>query len=280
MDNLTIETPEQIHLEFPLAGVGSRFLALALDMLIQASIASVMIIVAVVISVFLPSNFDSGGTWVFALLILGGFLVQLGYFAIFEAVWNGQTPGKRLTHLRVIEDTGRPITTYASVARNLLRIVDSLPGVYAVGIISALISSQNKRLGDYVAGTVVVHERPLEPKSATRWQPAPAQPASKPVPATGSVLGINPVPARTAQEVDPKAPSGYDAGLLSPGEFGLIEAYLMRREQLDGVVRSKMARQIVEKIASRLQVRPEDLTRSETLLEKLAVEYRNQVRYQ
>lgn len=280
MDNLTIETPEQIYLEFPLAGVGSRFLALALDMLIQASVMSVMIIIAVVISTLNPSNFESQGTWVLALLILGSFLVQLGYFAVFEAVWNGQTPGKRLTHLRVIEDSGRPITTYASVARNLLRIVDSLPGVYAVGIISALISPQNKRLGDYVAGTVVVHERPLEPKAAAGWQPTPAKPATNPVFATGSVLGINPAPVRAVPELDHKAASGYDAGLLSPGEFGLIETYLMRRDQLEGVVRTEMARQIVEKIAPRLQIRPEDRARAESLLEKLAIEYRNRARYQ
>ncbi|HLY60352.1 MAG TPA: RDD family protein [Terriglobia bacterium] len=279
MDNLTIETPEQIHLEFPLAGVGSRFLALALDMLIQASIISVMVIIAVVLSSLFLINFGSQGTWVLALLILGGFLVQLGYFAIFEAVWNGQTPGKRLTHLRVIEDTGRPITVYASVARNLLRIVDSIPGMYAVGIFSVLISRQNKRLGDYVAGTVVVHERPLEPKSATGWQTAPAKLPAKPSFAIGSVLGINPAPVPSAPEVESQAASGYDAGLLSPGEFGLIEAFLMRREHLEGAVRTQMARQILEKIAPRMQIRPEDLARSESLLEKLAIEYRNQASY-
>lgn len=279
MDNLTIETPEQIHLEFPLAGVGSRFLALSLDMLIQASIASVMIIIAGVISAFIAFNFETGSPWVIALLILGGFLVQTGYFAIFEAIWNGQTPGKRLTHLRVIEDTGRPITAYASMTRNLLRIVDSLPGVYAVGIITALISPQNKRLGDYVAGTVVVHERPLEPKAAAGWRPAPAKPASNPAFSTGSILGINPMPSQAAREEDPQTPSGYDASTLTPAEFGLIEAFLMRREQLEGAVRIQIARQIVEKFASRLQVRPEDLARAETLLEKLAVEYRNQAGY-
>jgi uncharacterized RDD family membrane protein YckC len=280
MDNLTIETPEQIHLDFPLAGVGSRFLALALDMVIQSSIAAVMVVLAIVISALLIPHMENGGPWVVALLILGWFLVQLGYFAIFEAVWNGQTPGKRLTHLRVIEDTGRPITTYASMARNLLRIVDSLPGVYAVGIISALISPQNKRLGDYVAGTVVVHERPLEPKSATGWQPSSPKPPSKPAFATGSVLGINPLAARQAPESARNVPSGYDAGLLTPAEFGLIEAYLMRRDQLDAPVRIQMARQIAEKIAPKLQIRSEDLARSESLLEKLALEHRNQARYQ
>lgn len=279
MDNLTIETPEQIHLEFPLAGVGSRFLALAMDMLIQSTIGAVLVIISAVLFSILAANFESSSPWILALLILGWFLLQLGYFAIFEAVWNGQTPGKRLTHLRVIEDSGRPITTYASVARNLLRIVDSLPGVYAVGIISALISSQNKRLGDYVAGTVVVHERPLETKSATGWKPAPAKPAPARGFSTGSVLGINPMPAQTAPQADPKTPSGYEARLLTAGEFGLIEAYLMRREELVATVRQQMARQIAEKISPRLQIRPEDIARAENLLEKLVIEYRNYAGY-
>lgn len=279
MDNLTIETPEQIRLELPLAGVGSRFLALALDMLIQFAIGAVLGIVFLFIVSALMVTSESAGTWGIALFILGAFLVQFGYFAIFEAVWNGQTPGKRMMHLRVIEDSGRPINVYAAVARNLLRIVDSLPGVYAVGILSALLSSKNKRLGDYVAGTVVVHERPLDQQSVTGWQPAPAKPAAKATFTTGSVLGINPAPARPVPVEDPKVPSGYDAGLLSTAEFGLIESFLLRRAQLETRVRAQMARQIVDKIAPRLQIRPEDLARAEPLLEKLATEYREQTRY-
>ena len=83
-DKLTIETPEQIPLEFPLAGIGSRFLAIALDMLIQ----------------------------VLGWLLLIAFVLYAGYYALFEIFWNGQTPGKRLVRIRVIGDSGRPITVY------------------------------------------------------------------------------------------------------------------------------------------------------------------------
>jgi len=279
MDNLIIETPEQIRLEFPLAGVGSRFLALALDYLIQIAIGAAFGLAWTAIVSALTLSSKTAGMWGVAFFFIGVFLLQFGYFAIFEALWNGQTPGKRRMHLRVIEDSGRPINVYAAVARNLLRIVDGLPGFYAVGILSVLLSSKNKRLGDYVAGTVVVHERPLDQQSVTGWQPAPAKPAPKPPFMTGSVLGINPPPVRPVPVEDPKIPSGYNAGFLSAAEFGLIETFLLRRAQLEVGVRAQMARQILGKIASRLQLRPEDLARAETLLEKLATEYRDQTRY-
>src|SRR6266567_4630300 len=190
MDNLTLGTPEQIRLELPLAGVGSRFLAIALDTLIQIAIGAVFGIAMMAIVSALMLSSKTAGMWGMALFFIGVFLLQFGYFVIFEVLWNGQTPGKRMMHLRVIEDSGRPINVYAAVARNLLRLVDSLPGIYAVGILSVLLSSKNKRLGDYVAGTVVVHERPLDQQSVTGWQPAPATPDPKPPFMTGSVLGI------------------------------------------------------------------------------------------
>ena len=93
--------------------------------------------------------------------ILLGFLLYYGYFAAFEALWGGQTPGKRAVGLRVISVTGQPITTFDALLRNLLRIVDQMPGIYAVGVLSIFFTSRNQRLGDLVAGTVVVQEQGL-----------------------------------------------------------------------------------------------------------------------
>ncbi len=106
-------------------------------------------------------------------------MVEFGYYAFFEAVWNGQTPGKRRTHLRVMQDSGRPMGAQAAILRNLLRIVDSLPMFYATGIIVSLISPQNKRAGDYLAGTVVVHEEPLQ-KGQLAWKRRPFRPRWRP----------------------------------------------------------------------------------------------------
>ena len=86
-----------------------------------------------------------------------------GYSALFEAFWNGQTPGKRLFNIRVIKDSGRQITLFEALARNLLRVVDMFPPpVYFVGLVSMLCNRQQKRLGDFVAGTIVIHERASE----------------------------------------------------------------------------------------------------------------------
>ncbi len=244
-DKLTIETPEQIPLEFPLAGLGSRFLALAHDTLIQFL---VVLVFGLVFVAFVVTSGES--LWMTAVFLLVVFLLQFGYFAFFEALWNGQTPGKRRVQLRVIKDSGQPLTAYDAVARNLLRIVDSLPGFYGVGIVSVLLSSKNKRLGDHVAGTVVVHEKPV-----------------------GELSQVTPRYSGEAMS------SGYDVARLSPEEFQLIEAYLLRRNQLSADVRARLTQQIVQRISPKLGISPEDQRRSEPLLEKLAVEYRNLARF-
>jgi uncharacterized RDD family membrane protein YckC len=249
-DKLTIETPEQIPLEFPLAGIGSRFLAAALDSLIQLIVTLFMVIVGMVVMAGLFAVSSDVGLWGMGLFLIAIFVLQFGYFAVFEAVWNGQTPGKRFVHLRVIKDSGRPITTYEAVTRNLLRVVDSVPA-YGVGIISMLVSAKNKRLGDYVAGTVVVHEKPLADQAKVSWNPA-----------------------------ETSTPTGYDVGQLTQEEFQLIETFLLRREQLALEVRYKMARQITDRLAEKLQIAEEDRRRSELLLECLAHEYRSRAQYE
>jgi len=148
VDKLTIETPEQTSLDFVIAGIGSRFVAVALDILIQTAVGGVigLVLILVTIGVALPR--PDYGMWGAAALILFFFVLYFGYFAIFEIIWNGQTPGKRITKIRVIKDSGRPLTPAETIGRNLMRIVDSLPSCYAIGIVTMLLNKQNKRLGD------------------------------------------------------------------------------------------------------------------------------------
>ena len=279
MDHLTIETPEQVPLSFLLAGIGSRFLALALDTLIQAVAGLLLLVIGFVIvgAGGTPHGMGKAETWVIAFLLLAYFLLQFGYFAFFEAVWNGQTPGKRYMHLRVIKDSGRPITTFDALGRNLLRIVDSLPGIYAVAIVSTLLSGKNKRLGDYVAGTVVVHEKPFSEHAGLGWdfsgprpKAASCSPANQPA---GSILGLKPEPAPAVEPIVPPD-SGYDVGRLSQEEFRLMEAFLLRRRHLAADVRLQMARKIIERVASKLEITDDDQRGSERLIERLANEYR------
>src|ERR1039458_8845363 len=132
-DKLTIETPEQTSLEFPLAGVGSRCMALLLDTLIQIIVALILVLLLSIFQLVSPgeaSGWGLGGLWAQAIIVFGGFLILYGYFALFESIWNGQTPGKRVAHLRVIQESGRPIQVWQALARNLMRIIDSLPFCY------------------------------------------------------------------------------------------------------------------------------------------------------
>jgi uncharacterized RDD family membrane protein YckC len=247
-DKLTIETPEQTGLEFAIAGIGSRFLALALDTLIQTSVLAIVLLAGVALSVTLFSRFN-GSTWVAAAFLLLVFTLYYGYFAAFEALWNGQTPGKRLLRIRVIKDTGRPMTPSESVGRNLMRIVDQLPFMYGVGIVSVALSRQNKRLGDFVAGTIVVHERELQDVRPL-WQA--------------------PQSASTAR---------YGADRLSPEEFALVETFLNRRNSLAPEVRYRMGDEIARRIKPRLSLPPENVPPNERLLEAIAAERRSTAGY-
>ena len=156
-DKLTIETPEQTAIEFPLAGIGSRFVAVAIDSLLRVAF---LVVLGIIVALFGWGGMFSNirWQWTIALLVIAYFLLETAYFAFFEVIWNGQTPGKRWTHLRVIKDSGRGVGVPDAILRNLMRIVDYLPSLYAVGVVTILISGVNK---PDAAGTVVVHEKPL-----------------------------------------------------------------------------------------------------------------------
>src|SRR5579883_3491689 len=164
-DQLVIDTPEQVAIRFPVAGIGSRFLAILIDSLLQAAAYVAIILIFILIISAAPKEnagelSHNGEKWLIAGLILVHFLMYWGYFTLFEAFWNGQTPGKRLFRVRVIQDSGRQITFFESMTRNLIRIVDMVPSFYLVGIITMACNPRHKRLGDLAAGTLVVHERP------------------------------------------------------------------------------------------------------------------------
>jgi uncharacterized RDD family membrane protein YckC len=238
-------------LEFAVAGIGSRFLALAIDTLIQIG-AGLIVLLGVYLSRIAGAFIDLSGQWGVALLIAAGFLLIYGYFACFEILWNGQTPGKRIIGLRVVKNSGRPLTPAETIGRNLMRIVDSLPAFYAVGVISALANSENKRLGDFVAGSIVVREGSLK-EMMPDWQ-------------TG------------APEV-----SGVEAGVpqtslgahgLSMADLTLIDTFLHRRHSLTPDVRARMAEEILERVGPKLSLAPGSAS-PESILESAAYQRRS-----
>ncbi len=159
----TVLTPEYVEFRFTLAGISSRFLAWLLDtLLVGLGTALVLIALSLVMSGF--PGFAS------ALGIVVYFLMDWGYGIALETAWSGQTVGKRLMGLRVIQQSGVRIGFYHAALRNLARPVDRLPFLYLVGGLTALLSGSHQRLGDMLAGTIVVRERRLKVPSALGTQ--------------------------------------------------------------------------------------------------------------
>ena len=154
-----LETPENVRLAFRLAGPGMRLGAYLVDFALRVVIFSAM---AIAIGALLaPVTGTALSTGVFYVL---AFVLEWGYGCFFETWWNGQTPGKRIFGLRVIKTEGYSISFYDAMLRNLLRAADFFPLFYAAGFIAAASTSRMQRIGDLVAGTMVIRERRLELK--------------------------------------------------------------------------------------------------------------------
>src|SRR5918992_3138493 len=145
-DRLTITTPEGVELDLQLAGLGSRFMAQLLDLLIKAMS---ILLIALTLSI-------AGLTGV-AIMLPAFFLVVYAYDVVFETFANGRTPGKRASRLRVVRVGGEPVDFMTSAIRNVLRLIDGAPLGYIPGVISILMTKRNQRLGDLAAGTIVLH---------------------------------------------------------------------------------------------------------------------------
>lgn len=150
--HLAIETPENVRLEHEVAGLGSRAAAAVVD---QTLIGVLIIALGI-----LRGLTGIGSGWTDALTILAMFGIWYGYFTFFEALRDGQTPGKRMMGIRVVMETGHPVGAGAAVIRNLLRTADFLPPPYMLGAILVALHPRARRLGDLVAGTVVVRDHP------------------------------------------------------------------------------------------------------------------------
>lgn len=149
---LRVETPEYVVFEYELAGVVRRAGAWGIDILVIGALS---------VSVWVALAFGAAlvGEVALALGLVAHFFIQWGYFAGFEWAWRGQTPGKKAMGLRVLEETGVDLGFYPAVVRNLLRVLDSLPAGYLVGGAVSLFANDRQRLGDLLAGTVVVRDR-------------------------------------------------------------------------------------------------------------------------
>jgi uncharacterized RDD family membrane protein YckC len=269
-DQLSIETPEMVGIEMPVAGIGSRFVALLIDYVIW--------LLAVILLIFLISLVDPslshfskmGQKWAIAVFIFIPFVLYWGYFTLFEAFWNGRTPGKRLAKIRVIQRSGRGIGLFESMTRNLLRIVDQFPLVYAVGAVSIFLTRDHQRLGDLAAGTLVVHEREnlTAPGSGASNRTVTAGIFDEPeeMPAMG---GLQP----TRLEL---SPDGVQR--LETADLEVLEGFFARRLDFSMETRAALAERIAGALRAKTGLEAPAGVSTETYLEEIARQCRDMAR--
>ena len=234
-DRVRIATPEGVDVELTLAGIGSRFIAALLDLLIQGSI-----LLAAAFALGTIGDDDGGvGVAVYSIVF---FLVFFAYDVLFEVRSRGRTPGKRWTGLRVVRSGGRPITFVPSCVRNVMRVVDILPAFYAIGMLSIFVTPRNQRLGDLAAGTLIVRERP----GGMRARPGPEAV----------------VMARGTED-------GWDVSAVSAQDVGTVRQFLDRRSGLETGARAELASELERRLRPLVAGAPERIA-AEEFLERLA----------
>ena len=159
----TIETPERVAFTYDVAGLGTRVIAYLIDLAIRGGVLMLGFVAFFVIRE--TQGIGGISSAVRAAGIVAFFLLQWGYVTLFEAFWNGQTPGKRVMGIRVIKDGGFPAPLVDVALRNVMRVVDFLPLFYGIGAICIFLSKRHQRLGDIVSGTLVVRQTTSHPPS-------------------------------------------------------------------------------------------------------------------
>jgi uncharacterized membrane protein SpoIIM required for sporulation/uncharacterized RDD family membrane protein YckC len=222
-----IETPEHVVVSFELAGLGTRAAAAAVDAAILVGLQ--LLILLTFAAAGLTDAWETGaGRWGVALLILLWVLGFFLYYGLFEALWDGRTPGKRALGIRVVQDTGRPVTANAATVRNLIRIVDFLVPLGPLpGVLFVFFHPSNKRLGDLAAGTIVVRDRVGD-----------------------SALAATAPAAAPAVETGPPE--------LTDAEFALLDRFLARVDQLAPEVGTRMGADLTRRFESRIPRRVAD----------------------
>lgn len=245
-DIIKIDTPENVTFDYDISGIGSRFLAALVD-------TTIILLLQIIIFGAFFLLFSAGQalrkdnilTWALAVTGLVSFMMLWGYYVFFEFLWNGQSPGKRLVGLRVIRLDGTPISVSESIIRNLVRLIDFMPMAYGIGVVTMFINNQSRRVGDLVAGTIVVHDRQI--KGLHELSPIKAGAFITP----GSENEI---------------PEGFPVEKLTQHELQIIEEFLARRNELSN--RQVLARHVLTSIIRRLDIPGESmaLDKSEKIL--------------
>jgi len=266
-DQISIDTPELVSIDMPLAGLGSRFIALLVDYIIWTVALILLVIIAALLSPAISAFNKLSAQWAEAIVIFLIFLFNWGYFTLFEAFWNGRTPGKKVAKIRVIQRSGRSIGLFESMARNFIRYIDQIPFFYAVGVITMFVNKQHQRLGDLAAGTLVVRDR--EPETAL-WGESSSRTftaqlfASAAIPEPHHALSL---PA-------------LGIARLSSADLEVLESFFSRRLDMSLETRALLAQRIAAAIQAKSGLEIPPGASVETFLEATARQLRDQARMQ
>jgi uncharacterized RDD family membrane protein YckC len=239
---LVIATPERVSFDYQVAGLGTRAIAHLVDLLILGGLLIALTFVATYAA-------SLGNSTVAGLLaLIGAFVLIFGYFWVSEALWSGQTIGKKVFRLRAVGDRGEPLTFTQAGVRNIVRIVDFLPFAYGVGLVVLFANGRGKRLGDLAAGTIVVKDSdhvwlwqlPGWRQAPADGPPVPQSPSTSP----GSPAPAPPQPSGAAKVPSPYAPASYaelTLRRLDPDLRRFIASYARRRPELSLDLRVQLA---------------------------------------
>ncbi len=228
-NRVTYQTPESVELEFTLAGIGNRAWALLIDYHILGLLSVGFLVVWSYFSFQTVEIWSTWfrntdiGLWLVAIALLVMFLIYTGYFVLFETLWRGQTPGKRLCKIRVIQDDGRPIGIQQATLRSLLRPFDD---TLCLGGFLIMFSHREKRLGDLVAGTFVIQTQ------------------------TPTVTANFPVSEQADDLAKQLLQSEADFSQLLPDDFAVIREYLQRRKAMSSQAKEKLSLELAQQAKS------------------------------
>ncbi len=255
-NRVTLQTPESVELEFTLAGIGNRAYALLIDYIVWGLILIVFLLAWAFLSIqFIGVIEDLIGSetrlelWLISIQLLLYFFIYVGYFVFFETLWQGQTPGKRYVKIRVIRDDGRPVRLQQATLRALLRPVDDL---FFLGVFFIALGKREKRIGDWVAGTLVIQEEQ---------------------PITAANFSVSESATTLANQLQTQA----DLSRLLPDDFAVIREYLQRRGGMTPQSRTQLSRQLASQVKDIIDLEnvPQKVT-ANVFLEAVYLAYQQQ----
>ncbi|MBD2509263.1 RDD family protein [Nostoc muscorum FACHB-395] len=240
-NRITFQTPESVELEFTLAGIGNRALALLIDYTVLGITLLLFVFTWAVFSTQLVNFIEDFFTslpnldiWLLAIFFIIAFAIYISYFVFFETLWFGQTPGKRVAKIRVVRDDGRLIGLQQATLRALLRPFDE---TLFIGAFLIMLGSREKRLGDLAAGTIVIQAE---------------------TPIASATLTIS----EQAKELYEQLIQIADLSKLLPDDFAVIREYLQRRAAMSLKARASLSLKLAEQVVAiiNLENLPEAVT--------------------